>query len=82
VTIWEEIIDKYEIEIGFDIQPPHVWVSNGEEPKSTIDLTMATRPITERAILAGSHATGSEHDVMEWEFTMDKQQKADHVQVI
>jgi len=32
--------------------------------------------------LDGSHATGSDHDVIEWEFNVDKQEEADHVQVI
>jgi len=33
-------------------------------------------------ILDGSHATGSDHEVIEWEFNLDKQGEADHVQVI
>jgi len=33
-------------------------------------------------ILDRRHATGSDHKVIEWEFSVDKQEEADHVQVI
>jgi hypothetical protein len=46
VTFWEEIIDEYGQEIGNDDRPTHHWARNSEEGQSTIDLTLATRPIT------------------------------------
>jgi len=82
-TFWEEIIDEHGLEIGNDDdRPTHHWARNSEEGESTIDLTLATQPITQWTTLGGSHATGSNHEVIEWEFNVDKQEEADHVQVI
>jgi hypothetical protein len=81
-TFWEEIIDEYGLEIGNDDQPTHHWAGNGEEGESTIDLTLASRPITRWTILAGRHATGPDHYVMKWEFSIDKQEEAETMQVI
>jgi hypothetical protein len=81
-TFWEEIIDEHGLEIGNDDQPTHHWARNGEEGESTIDLTLASRPITRWTILDGRHATRSDHEVIEWEFSVYKQEEADHVQVI
>ena len=80
---WEEIIDEHGLEIGNDDnQPTHHWARNGEEGESTIDLTLATQPITQLTTLDGSHATGSDHEVIERELDIDKQEEADHLQVI
>jgi len=43
---WEEIIDEYTLEIGNDDRPTHPWAKSSEEGELTIDLTLATRPIT------------------------------------
>jgi len=64
------------------MQYTHHWARNDEEDELAIDLTLATRPITQWPILNESHATGSDHEVIEWEFNIDKQEEADHVQVI
>jgi len=79
---WEAIIDQYGLEIGNDDWPTHHWARNGKEGEWTIELTLATRPITRWTTMDGSHATGSDHEVIEWEFNVDKQEAADHVQVI
>jgi len=81
-TLWDEIIDEYELEIGNEDRPTYHWARSGEEGKSTIELTLATRPITQWTILEGSHATGSDQEVIEWEVNVDQQEEADHVQVI
>jgi macrodomain Ter protein organizer (MatP/YcbG family) len=81
-TFWEEILDEYGLEIGNDDRPTHHWARNGEEGESTIDLTLATRLITRWTTLDRSHATGSDHEVIEWEFNVDEQEEADHMQVI
>jgi hypothetical protein len=45
-TFWGDIIDEHGLEFGNDDnQPTHHWARNGEEGKSTIYLTLATRPI-------------------------------------
>jgi hypothetical protein len=65
-TFWEEIIDEHGLEIGNDDdRPTHHWERNGKEGESTIDLTLATRPITRWTTLGGSHATGSDDEVIE-----------------
>jgi len=81
-AFWEEIIDEYGLEIGNDDWPTHHWARTGEEGESTIDLTLATRLIMRWTIVEGRHATGSDHEVIEWEFNIDKQEEGDHVQVI
>jgi len=80
--VGEEITDEYGLEIGNVDQPTHHWARNGEEGESTIDLTMAIRPITRWTLQDGSHGAGSLHEVIEWEFNVDKPEEADHVQVI
>jgi len=45
-TFWEEIIHKYGLEIGNDERPTHHWPRNGAEAELTIDLILASRPIT------------------------------------
>ena len=82
VTFWDGIIDEYVLEIGNDHRPTQHWARNGKQGESTIDLTLATRPIKRWTILEGSHATGSDHEVIEWEFNVDKQVEEDHMQVI
>jgi hypothetical protein len=79
---WEEIIDEHRLEIRNHDQPTHHWARNGEEGEWTIDLTLASRPITRRPILDRRHATGSDPQVMEWEFSIHTQEEADHMQVI
>jgi hypothetical protein len=82
-TLWEEIIDEHGLEIGNDDdRHTHHWARNGEDGESTIDLTLATRPMSRWTTVGGSHTTGSDHEVIKWEFNVDKQEEADHVQVI
>jgi hypothetical protein len=81
-TFREEIADEDGLEFGNDDRPTHHWARNGREGESTIDLTLTTRPITRWTRLDGSHATGSDHVLIEWEFNVDKQEEVDHVQVI
>jgi len=82
VTTWQEIIAEHGMEFGNDDQPTHHWARNGEESESTIDLTLASRPITRWTILDWRHAPGSDHEVIEREFSVDTQDEADHVQVM
>jgi hypothetical protein len=43
---------------------------------------LATQPITGWITQNGSHATGSDREVIKWEFNVNKQEEADQVQVI
>jgi len=65
------MIHEYGLEIRNDNQRTHHGTKNGEEGESTIDLALARRPITRWTILDGRHATGSDHDVIKWEFSVD-----------
>jgi hypothetical protein len=81
-TVWEQIIDENAREIGNGDRPTHHWARNGEEGESTIDFALATRPITGWTTQDWSRATHSNHEVIEWEFNIDKLEEADHVQII
>ena len=65
-AFWEEVIDKNGLEMGNDGQSTHLWTRDGHQGESVIDLTLANRPITQWSILADVHATGSDHQVIEW----------------
>jgi len=81
VAFWEEMIDENELEIGNDGQSTHNWTREGHEGKSVIDLTLANRPITKWSTLADDHATGSDHEVIEWVVDVDRQEEKDHQRV-
>jgi hypothetical protein len=66
VVFWEDVIDENGLEIGNDGEATHHWTREGHEGESVIDLTLANRPITKWSILADDHATGSDHEVIEW----------------
>jgi len=82
VTFWEQIIAEYGLDIGNDDWPTHHWARSGEDGESTIHLTLATRPISGWTILEVSPITSCDYKVIRWEFIIDKQAEADHVQVI
>jgi hypothetical protein len=81
-AFWEEVIDEKGLEIGNDGQSTHHWTREGHEGESVIDLTLANRPMTKWSILADDHATGSDHEVIEWEVEVDRQEEADHATVV
>ena len=62
------MIDENCPEFGTLVEPTHHWTRDGHEGKSDIDLTLSNRPIRKWSILADdNHATGSDHEVIEWE---------------
>jgi len=66
-TVWEVVIDENGPEIGNDGRPTHHCTREDLEGESVNDLTLANRPIVRWTILADDHATGSDHEVIEWE---------------
>jgi len=76
------VIDENGLKIGNDGRPTHHWTREDEEGESFIDLTLANRPIVRCTILADDHATGSDHEVIEWEVGVDRQEKADYERVV
>jgi len=81
-VFWEDIIDENGLEIRNDDRATHYWKRGDLEVKSVIDLTLANRRIRKWTILAENHATGSDHEVIEWEVDVDTQEEADHERVV
>jgi len=82
-VFWEDVIDENGLDIGNDGEATHHWTREGHEGESVIDLTLANRPITKWSILADDdHATGSDHEVIEWEVEVDRQEEAGHERVV
>jgi len=81
-AFWEGVIDENGLEIGNDGWATNHWTREDQEGESVIDLTLANRPIVSWTILANDHATGSDHEVIEWEVGVDRQEEADHERVV
>jgi hypothetical protein len=71
-TFWEDVIDENGLVIGNDGRATHHRTREGHEGESVIYLTLANRPITMWSILVNDHATGSDHEVIEWEVEADR----------
>jgi len=81
-AFWEDMIDENGLEIGNDGRPTHHWTREDQNSESVIDLTLANRPLVKCTILADDQATGSDHQVIEWEVRGDWHKKADHERVV
>jgi len=78
-AFWEDVIDENGLEIGNDDgEVTHHCTTDGHEGESVIDLMLVNRPITQWSILANDHATGSDHEVIEWEVEVVRQEEAGH----
>ena len=53
-----------------------------QKGESVIDLVLANRPIVKWTILANDHATGSDHEVIEWEVGVDWQEETDQERIV
>jgi len=76
------MIDENGLEIGNDGRPTHDWTREDPKGESGINLTLTNRPIVHWPILADDSATGSDHEVIEWEVGVDWQEEADHERVV
>jgi hypothetical protein len=81
-VFWEGVIDENGLEIGNDGRPSHHWTREEQEGESVITLTFANRRIVKLTMLADDHATGSDHEVIEWEVGVDRQMEAYHERVV
>jgi len=72
-TFWEGVIDENGLEIGNDGWPTHHRTSEDQDDESVLDLMLANRPIVRWTKRADDHATGSDHEVIEWEVGVDRQ---------
>jgi hypothetical protein len=81
-TYWEEIIDEHGLVIGNDDRPTHYWTRHNSMGESITDLTLGNRPLRKWMIQDWSHPTGSNHEIIEWESEMEKQEEAGGTQVV
>ena len=81
-AFWEDMIDENGLEFGNDGRPTQHWTREDHEGESVIDLTLANRTTVKWTILADDHTTGSDHEVIEWEVGVDRQEEADHERVV
>lgn len=58
------------------------WTRNETESESIVELTLAHRLIGKGMILYGNDATGSVHEIEEWQEDMEKQNEASDTQVV
>jgi len=82
VADWEEIIDERGLVIGNYDRPTHYLSRNATEGTSIMELTLANRSFGKWMILNGNHAMGSDHDIIEWEVHMEKEEEAGGTQVV
>jgi hypothetical protein len=76
------MIGENGLEIGKDGRPTHHWARQDEEGESVIDLRLANRPIVKWTIPANDHGTGSDHEVIEWEVGVHRQEEEDHGRIV
>ena len=82
-VVWENVIDENGLEIGNDGEAAHHCTREGHTGKSVIDLMLANRPITKWSILSDDdHATGSDHEVIQWEVEVGRQEEPGHERVV
>jgi len=81
-ALWEDEIDKNGLGIRNHGRPAHYCARQDQESASLIDLTLANQSIVKWTILAGYHATGSDHEVKEREVGVDRQDEADHEGIV
>jgi hypothetical protein len=80
---WEDVIDQNGLEIGKDGEATQHWTREGHEGESVIDLMLPNRPITKCSTLANDNqATGPDHELIEWEVEVDRQEKAGHERIV
>ena len=73
-TYWAQIIGEHRLAFGNENRPSHHWTRHDSMGGSIIDLTLANRPFRKLMIRGGSQATGSDHEIIEWELEMEKQE--------
>jgi len=81
-TYWEDIMDQHGPLIGNDNRPTNHWTRHDSMGESIIDLTLANRAFGKWIILDGSHATASDHEIIEQELEMENYGEAGGTQVV
>jgi hypothetical protein len=78
----EGIIHERGLVIGNDDRPTEYWMSNESVGVSITELTLANRPFGKLTMLDGNHATGSDHEIIECEVVIEKQEEAGDTLVV
>jgi len=81
-AFWESVIDQNGLEIGNDGKATLHWTRECHEGEWVIKLTLANQRVPKWSILADNHATGFDHDVIEWVVEVARQEQGDHEMVI
>jgi hypothetical protein len=77
------VTDENGLEIGNDDEATHHWTGEGDEGELVINLTLGNRQITKWSILADDdHAPGSDHQDIEWEVEVDRQEEEGNERVV
>jgi len=76
------VIDENGLEIANDGSATHHWARADQQGESVIYLTLANQPILKCTILADDHATRSDHEVIEWQVGVVRQEEAEHERVV
>jgi hypothetical protein len=76
VAYREQIIDRHGLEIGNDDRPTQYRTRNKCKPGSIIAQTLGIKPCGRWTIFDGNHATWSDHEIIQREVDMEKQQEA------
>ena len=78
---WEDLLDTNGLEIGNDGEASHHWTRDCHEGESVIDLMLPNRPITNWSMLPDYHTTGSDHEGIEFDVEVARQEQACHERV-
>ena len=81
-AFWEGVSEEKRLEIGNDGWPTHQWTREAQDGESVIDLMLANRPIVKWTIMTDDHTTGSDHEVIQWEVGVERQEEADDERVV
>ena len=77
----EDLLDANGLEIGNDGEDTHHWTRECHEGESVIDLRLPNRLITTWSMLPDYHTTGSDHEGIEFDVEVDRQEEACHERV-
>jgi hypothetical protein len=81
-VFWEDVIDQNGMDIGNDGEASHHWAREGYTGESVIQLTLANQTLNKWSIPADDHATGSHHNITEWEVEVDRPEEAGQERVV
>jgi len=76
------MIQEHRLAIGNEDQPTYYLTRIDNKGKSMIDLTLAKELFGKLSIMDRNYAMASDHEIIEWEENMEKQEEAGGTQVV